>query len=200
LGGRAKSKIPNFIYLHFIVMNLQDVFKKIELALTPEKVELASMSLADGTMVEAEVFEAGAHVFLVGGDGEKIAAPVGEHSLEDGRILVIEEEGIIKEIKEAPVEEVTIEVEAAEEEAPEVTIADLLGLVEGLREEVEMMKQKMAEMPVVEEEKEEVAVAMAAQRPIVAAPVEKKHELKFHIGADRVSNTKDRVFSKLFNN
>jgi len=181
-------------------MNLQDVFKKIELALTPEKVELASMSLADGTMVEAEVFEAGANVFLVGGDGEKIAAPVGEHSLEDGRVLVIEEEGIIKEIKEAA-EEATIEVEveAAEEVAPEMTIADLVGLVEGLREEVEMMKQKMAEMPVIEEKKEEeVAVAMAAQKPIVAAPVEKKHELKFHIGAERVSNTKDRVFSKLF--
>jgi hypothetical protein len=183
-------------------MNLQDVFKKIELALTPEKVELASMSLADGTMVEAEVFEAGANVFLVGGDGEKIAAPVGEHKLEDGRILVIEEEGIIKEIKEAAAEEeaaVEIEVEAAEEVAPEMTIADLVGLVEGLREEVEMMKQKMAEMPVVDEDIEgEVEVAMAAQKPIVAAPVEKKHELKFHIGAERVSNTKDRVFSKLF--
>ena len=158
------------------------------------------MSLADGTMVEAEVFEAGANVFLVGGDGEKIAAPVGEHKLEDGRILVIEEEGIIKEIKEAA-EEATIEVEveAAEEVAPEMTIADLVGLVEGLREEVEMMKQKMAEMPVVDEDIEgEVEVAMAAQKPIVAAPVEKKHELKFHIGAERVSNTKDRVFSKLF--
>ncbi len=181
-------------------MNLQDVFKKIELALTPEKVELASMSLADGTMVEAEVFEAGANVFLVGGDGEKIAAPVGEHKLEDGRILVIEEEGIIKEIKEAA-EEATIEVEveAAEEVAPEMTIADLVGLVEGLREEVEMMKQKMAEMPVVDEDIEgEVEVAMAAQKPIGAAPVEKKHELKFHIGAERVATTKDRVFSKLF--
>lgn len=183
-------------------MNLQDVFKKIELALTPEKVELASMSLADGTMVEAEVFEAGANVFLVGGDGEKIAAPVGEHKLEDGRVLVVEEEGIIKEIKEAAAEEeatVEIEVEAAEEVAPEMTIADLVGLVQGLREEVEMMKQKMAEMPVIEEKKEEeVEVAMAAQRPIVAAPVEKKHELKFHIGAERVASTKDRVFSKLF--
>jgi len=80
-------------------MNLQDVFKKIELALTPEKVELASMLLVDGTKVEAEVFEAGANVFLIGGDGEQIAAPVGEHKLEDGRILVIEEEGIIKELK-----------------------------------------------------------------------------------------------------
>lgn len=198
--AKRRSKIPNLTNNNFLGMNLQDVFKKIELALTPEKVELASMSLADGTMVEAEVFEAGANVFLVGGDGEKIAAPVGEHKLEDGRILVIEEEGIIKEIKEAA-EEATIEVEveAAEEVAPEMTIADLVGLVEGLREEVEMMKQKMAEMPVIEEKKEEeVEVAMAAQRPIVAAPVEKKHELKFHIGAERVSNTKDRVFSKLF--
>lgn len=200
--AKRRSKIPNLTNNNFLGMNLQDVFKKIELALTPEKVELASMSLADGTMVEAEVFEAGANVFLVGGDGEKIAAPVGEHKLEDGRILVIEEEGIIKEIKEAA-EEATIEVEveAAEEVAPEMTIADLVGLVEGLREEVEMMKQKMAEMPVVDEDIEgEVEVAMAAQKPIVAAPVEKKHELKFHIGADRVSNTKDRVFSKLFNN
>ena len=200
--AKRRSKIPNLTNNNFLGMNLQDVFKKIELALTPEKVELASMSLADGTMVEAEVFEAGANVFLVGGDGEKIAAPVGEHKLEDGRILVIEEEGIIKEIKEAAAEEeatVEIEVEAAEEVDPEMTIADLVGLVQGLREEVEMMKQKMAEMPVVEEKKEEeVEVAMAAQKPIVAAPVEKKHELKFHIGAERVANTKDRVFSKLF--
>jgi len=185
-------------------MNLQDVFKKIELALTPEKVELASMSLADGTMVEAEVFEAGANVFLVGGDGEKIAAPVGEHKLEDGRILVIEEEGIIKEIKEAA-EEATIEVEveAAEEAPADMTMKDIVEMVSALREEVEMMKQEMGKKQemteeVVAEEPAEVEVAMAAQKPIVAAPVEKKHELKFHIGAERVANTKDRVFSKLF--
>jgi len=98
-------------------MNLQDVFKKIELALTPEKVELASMTLADGTMVEAEVFEAGANAFLVDGEGNRVAVPVGEHKLEDGKILVVEEEGIIKEIKEAAMEEepsVEVEIEAAE--------------------------------------------------------------------------------------
>lgn len=181
-------------------MNLQDVFKKIELALTPEKVELATMVLADGAQLEAEVFEAGANVFLVDGEGEKVALPVGEYKLEDNRILVIEEEGIIKEIKEAEMEEsVEVEVEAAEEEAPaaEMTIGDLVGMIEGLREEVEMMKQKMEEIPVAEI-KEETEVAMAAQKPMVAAPVEKKHELKFHIGAERAATTKDRVFSKLF--
>lgn len=186
-------------------MNLQDVFKKIELALTPEKVELASMTLADGTMVEAEVFEAGANAFLVDGEGNRVAVPVGEHKLEDGKILVVEEEGIIKEIKEAAMEEepaIEVEIEAAAEE-PEMSIGDLVAMVNSLREEVEMMKQEMGKKQEMAEEvvEEPVAeVAMAAQKPIVAAPVEKKHELKFHIGAERVATTKDRVFSKLFNN
>ena len=184
-------------------MNLQDVFKKIELALTPEKVELASMTLADGTMVEAEVFEAGANAFLVDGEGNRVAVPVGEHKLEDGKILVVEEEGIIKEIKEAAMEEepaVEVEIEAAAEE-PEMSIGDLVAMVNSLREEVEMMKQEMGKKQEMAEEVVEAPVAevaMAAQKPIVAAPVEKKHELKFHIGAERVATTKDRVFSKLF--
>lgn len=204
-GAKANSKIPKYQSIYFLVMNLQDVFKKIELALTPEKVELASMTLADGTMVEAEVFEAGANAFLVDGEGNRVAVPVGEHKLEDGKILVVEEEGIIKEIKEAEMEEsIEVEIEAAEEVAPEMTIGDLAAMVDSLREEVEMMKQEMGKkQEMAEEVVEEVPVAevaMAAQKPIVAAPVEKKHELKFHIGAERVATTKDRVFSKLFNN
>jgi hypothetical protein len=202
-GAKANSKIPKYQSIYFLVMNLQDVFKKIELALTPEKVELASMTLADGTMVEAEVFEAGANAFLVDGEGNRVAVPVGEHKLEDGKILVVEEEGIIKEIKEAAMEEepaVEVEIEAAAEE-PEMSIGDLVAMVNSLREEVEMMKQEMGKKQEMAEEvvEEPVAeVAMAAQKPIVAAPVEKKHELKFHIGAERVATTKDRVFSKLF--
>lgn len=204
-GAKANSKIPKYQSIYFLVMNLQDVFKKIELALTPEKVELASMTLADGTMVEAEVFEAGANAFLVDGEGNRVAVPVGEHKLEDGKILVVEEEGIIKEIKEAMMEEepaIEVEIEAAAEE-PEMSIGDLVAMVNSLREEVEMMKQEMGKKQEMAEEvvEEPVAeVAMAAQKPIVAAPVEKKHELKFHIGAERVATTKDRVFSKLFNN
>lgn len=204
-GAKANSKIPKYQSIYFLVMNLQDVFKKIELALTPEKVELASMTLADGTMVEAEVFEAGANAFLVDGDGNRVAVPVGEHKLEDGKILVVEEEGIIKEIKEAVMEEepaVEVEIEAAAEE-PEMSIGDLVAMVNSLREEVEMMKQEMGKKQemaeeAVAEEAPVAEVAMAAQKPIVAAPVEKKHELKFHIGAERVATTKDRVFSKLF--
>ena len=57
------------------------------------------MSLENGTIIEAEEFAPAAEVFIVT-EEDKIALPVGEYSLEDGMILVVEAEGIIKEIKD----------------------------------------------------------------------------------------------------
>jgi hypothetical protein len=185
-------------------MNLTDIFKKIELAIQPEVVELASAKLADGTTVEAELLEAGQNIFLIGSEGEKVAVPVGEYPMEDGRILVVTEEGVIAEIKEIVEEEeqeVTIEVEAA---AAEPTIPEVMAMIQSLKDEVEMMKAEMGkkeEMAAQEAEKEEEVkeVVMAAEKPIVAAPVEVKPELKFQISAKRSATTADRVFNKLFN-
>ena len=185
-------------------MNLTDIFKKIELAIQPEVVELASAKLADGTTVEAELLEAGQNIFLIGSEGEKVAVPVGEYPMEDGRILVVTEEGVIAEIKEMVEEEeqeVTIEVEAAAEEP---TIPEVMAMIQSLKDEVEMMKAEMGkkeEMAAQEAEKEEEVkeVVMAAEKPIVAAPVEVKPELKFQISAKRTATTADRVFNKLFN-
>jgi hypothetical protein len=73
-------------------------------------VELAQIKLVDGvTILEAEAFEAGQAVFVVAENGDKVPAPIGEHELEDGRILVITEEGMIAEIKEKVVEDVAEE-------------------------------------------------------------------------------------------
>jgi hypothetical protein len=185
-------------------MNLTDIFKKIELAIQPEVVELASAKLADGTTVEAELLEAGQNIFLIGSEGEKVAVPVGEYPMEDGRILVVTEEGVIAEIKEMVEEEeqeVTIEVEAA---AAEPTIPEVMAMIQSLKDEVEMMKAEMGkkeEMAAQEASKEEEVkeVVMAAEKPIVAAPVEVKPELKFQISAKRSATTADRVFNKLFN-
>ena len=187
-------------------MNLNDIFKKIEFALQPEAVALASAKLADGTTVEAELLEAGQNIFLIGSEGEKVAVPVGEYQMEDGRILIVTEEGVIAEIKEAAEEAevesegVTIEVEAA----AEPTVSEVVAMIQSLKEEIEMMKAEMGkkeEMAAQEAEKEEEVkeVVMAAEKPIVAAPVEVKPELKFQISAKRTATTADRVFNKLFN-
>ena len=66
------------------------------------------------TIFEADTFETDKEVFIVTEDEQKIPVPIGEYELEDGRILVVEVEGIILEIKEVATEEEVVE------EAPEV--------------------------------------------------------------------------------
>lgn len=76
-------------------------------------VQLAQMKLSDGvTVLEAESFEAGKEVMIINEDGSKAPAPVGEHKLEDGSVLVITQEGIIDSIKAVEVEdEMPVEME-----------------------------------------------------------------------------------------
>ena len=62
--------------------------------------ELAQAKLENGTVLEAEAFEAGKEIFILT-DDEKVAVPVGEYQMEDGQILVVSEEGLIGEIKSA---------------------------------------------------------------------------------------------------
>ena len=109
--------------LESIVNAIKDGFASVKLSNETEQVEvtMSTMMLKDGvTVLEAESFEAGMPVMIVAENGDKVPAPIGEHELEDGRILVITEEGIIAEIKDAMVEE-----EVAVEEAPvEMTSED----------------------------------------------------------------------------
>ena len=99
-------------------MNTNDMISKIkEVVGLSEEVKLEQQTLENGTVLEADSFEAGKEIFIVTED-EKVAVPVGEYQMEDGRILVVAEEGLIAEIKaeeEEKEEEVIEEVEAEEE-------------------------------------------------------------------------------------
>ena len=87
-------------------MKATEVLKQVKNILGVElsDIQLAELKLENGTVLEAEVFESGKEVFIKTED-EKVALPVGEYELEDNRVLVIEEEGMIKEIKNAEHEE-----------------------------------------------------------------------------------------------
>jgi len=212
-------------------MNLTEVFKKIEMALTPSedvapevqeevKVEMATMKLANGIVVEAESFEAGQNVFLIGEDDEKVAAPVGEHELEDGKILVIEEEGVIKEIKEATEEVVEEEPvaeeestlwtaststsqsfttnEMAEEEMEYVSKEEFTAAMTEIKEMIAAMmpkEEQSAEVEEVVEEKVEMSEVPAAKK-VTAAPVEKKPQVQNFSKSGR-GTTLARIYSKL---
>lgn len=86
---------------------LADLPNQIKLALTPKKGEgtelkLGSVKLADGSLTlefDGEVMTAGGDVWITADDGTKVPAPVGEHPLETGDILIVTEEGKIGEVK-----------------------------------------------------------------------------------------------------
>lgn len=124
--------IVNAIKEGFASVKLSNETEQVEVVETVE-VEMAQMKLKDGvTILEAESFEAGQAVFIVAENGDKVPAPIGDHELEDGKILVITEEGIIAEIKDAMVEEVEtpeagveVEVEMSTEEMIKAIVTNM---------------------------------------------------------------------------
>ena len=202
-------------------MSAKNQINKIKTLLGLE-VKLEQMALGNGTVLEAEVFEAGAEVFIVNED-ERIPVPMGEYELEDGKVLIITEDGIIGEIKdvaeEAPAEEEAapeVEVEAeAEATAPKKVVESItkemfFSEIEKLRNEIAELKAAKVEVKeevelsaeTTEEVSEEVQVELSAEetKPLKHNPegsVEKKELLKF--GSKSPKTTKDVVFSKLFN-
>lgn len=86
------------------------------------EVKFGSIKSEDGNVVimfDGEMLEVGGSVWVEGEDGAKIPLPIGEIPLEEGKLLVIAEEGVVAEVKEAAAEEEKpVEEELA---APEAT-------------------------------------------------------------------------------
>ena len=202
-------------------MKSQETLSKImELLNLQDEVKLESMKLENGTTIEAEAFEANQEVFIITED-ERIALPVGEYELEDGRILVVAEEGVIAEMRdagepeaEAPAqEEATEEVEAEEQEMSYATKEELSAAVAEMKEMIEEIKammspkeEEMSEEVQAEEPKEELAEEVVeevdlsadepAAKPIKHSPDTKPVEMhKFSKGARK--DTLSRIFDKL---
>ena len=185
---------------------MSNVINQIKTLLGIE-VKLEQMSLDNGTVLEAEVFEAGQSVFIVNGE-DRIALPVGEYKLEDGMILIVAEEGIIAEIKEmeAPAEEAPAEVEVeVEQEMSEAPVAKKViesivkeshfskEDVDALKAEIESLKTELASMKEVKE-----VVELSAE-PLTHNP-EAKSEVKLNLyGQKRTKTTFDSVLNKIAN-
>tara|TARA_R110001599_G_scaffold44600_1_gene132687 strand:+ start:564 stop:1127 length:564 start_codon:yes stop_codon:yes gene_type:complete len=176
----------------------------MELLNLQDEIKLESMKLDNGTVIEAEAFEANQEVFIVTED-EKIALPVGEYTLEDGRMLVVAEEGVIAEVRdaseeapaEAPAEE---EVEQAEEEMSYATKEELSAAVEEMKAMIEeikaMMSPKEEDMSEVVAEEVDLSSNEPAAKPIKHSPDTKPSEMhKFAKGAK--GDTLSRIFQKL---
>jgi hypothetical protein len=177
------------------------------------EVKFEQMTLENGAVLEAEVFEAGNEVFIVSGE-DRVAAPVGEHLLSDGRVLVITEEGVIAEIKEAAAEaEVEVEVEAPEAEVElaevevkeEVPAADVAEAIAKVIEEVAAMREEMKamreEMGGYAKKEEMSAIKAELSAEPAAKPIKHNPETKQanKVEFKRPAKAIDRVLARLNN-
>jgi len=186
-----------------------EMLKEIKTLLGVEEtkeVSLAQMKLENGTVLEAESFEAGQEVFIVTQD-EKVALPAGSYQLEDGMKLTVVDEGIIESIEEAKdeeeveeeVEEVE-EVEAAEEEmgyATKEELAEVKSMIEEIKAMLEPKEDLSEEVKEDEVLKEELSAP--ASEPLKHNPEAKEEKtLNLH-GQKRPQTTMDRVLNKIIN-
>lgn len=184
---------------------LKEIKSVLGIELSEEKVEqstetkLAQMTLENGTIIEAEEFAPEFEVFIVT-EEDKIALPVGEYSLEDGMVLIVESEGIIKEIKEATAEEEVVEeeVEAAQEEMAYATKEEL-SEVKAMIEEIKAMIKDKEEMAAVEEQVKEELSSQPAAAPLKHNPEANVQTKKMVFGNNRPQSIQDRVFARISN-
>lgn len=213
-------KVFKRLQVYTQIMKANEILNKIKnivgekVNLSEEKIEMAEITLENGTVLVAESFEAGKSVFIKTED-EQIALPVGEYELEGDKILVVTEEGLIDSIKEAAKEEVVEEelseeseevkeTELEEEEKEEmnyVTKEEFTSAVEEIKAMIDEKLGNKEEMKeeVIEDTKEELSAV--APEPVKHNPeAEVDNKVNFHIASNRTQTTKDRVFDKIFNN
>jgi hypothetical protein len=205
-------------------MKATEVLKRIMTELSSVKeetveVKFEQMTLENGTVLEAEAFEAGNEVFIVN-EEDRIAVPVGEYTLADGRVLYVTEEGVIAEIKtaEAEAEEEAVEVEVeASEETPEVveeTLAEempmedkvkeiVMPIIEEIKAELSAIREEMGaykeKMSAVEEENANLKTELSSQsaaKPIKHNP-ENAPKSEVKLASRRPQTSLDRVLAKM---
>ena len=187
-------------------MKAQEILNKIKNVVGVElseevSVQLEEMKLDNGTILVAESFEAGKAVFIKS-EEEQIALPVGEYALEDGRKLMVKEEGLIDAIAEAKEEEVEAkEVETdleKEKEEMYVTREEFALAFEEIKSMIEKIgdKKEMSEETEVEE-KEELSADVA--EPIKHNPEKEDKKFNFKI-SNKIETKMDRIYNRLNNN
>jgi hypothetical protein len=206
-------------------MNTTEILTKIKtlLGVESEEVRLAQMKLEDGLTIVESDFEAGASIEIVTEDG-KVSMPIGEYTLEDSRVVVVKEEGIIAEIAEAKKEEeveevaepeVEEEVEAKEEPTTpkkvveSVTKESYFSEIEKLKEENETLKKELEGLKLSSDENTEVKengsteVELTTEeepKPIVHNPENKERvNLGRKISPNRQRTIMDSVYERIAN-
>jgi len=128
------------------LLKIKAMFAEAQPAVEAPEIAVSNFAeyvLASGVKVMVDKLEVGGKVTIVDEQGNEAPAPVGEHTLADGTVIVLDETGTILEIK-------TPEVEAPEAPETEVElmkkkVAEMEAKIEEMKKGKEMMESKLSE-------------------------------------------------------
>ena len=170
------------------------------------EIKLEKMELINGAVLEAEIFEAGAEVFVIA-DEERVAVPIGTYEMKDGMTMVVAEEGIIESITEGDVAEA--EAPAVEEEEELSTeVATPKKVVKSISEEmffseIEKLRNEIKSLNLSKEEvKEEVVAVELSAEPEVEGishnPENTSAKKELHLHSQKSNNAiQNRIFNTI---
>ncbi len=188
---------------------IKDALKTIKTFLGME-VKLEQMKLIDGnTVIEADSFEPGASVMIVVPEGEPVPLEVGKYELEDGRLLVVEEKGMIAAIEEMPAESEEEEMPVEADVTPEVEVKQPKKVVSITEQHFAEMEAKIAELEtklaamtpeIVEEQPTDVIEFSAEPKPIQFNPENVQPMERVDLAINTPKSLRDRILEEVYNN
>lgn len=160
-------------------MKTTEMLKRIQTLLNT-RVELEDRKLDNGTVISADEFAEGQPVFIVTED-ERIPMPIGEYVMEDGSMLVVEEEGVIAAIKSAEAEEEEVEEVVEEEAQVEEEMSEV-------KEPKKVVESNIVETHFSEEQKSELVEAiLSSVNPLIEELQNKVSELEAKLSVEEVA-------------
>lgn len=184
-----------------LIKFLEELPNKIAIALkgTPKEsdVKLGETKTSDGNvtiMFDGETLNVGGKVWVVAEDGTEVALPVGEYEIEDAKILVVAEEGIVAEIKEME----TAPEEVAEEKPAEMTAKETDATARAIENAIKSIMIKYGDENKKELEKFKAELKADYDSKIVElANQPARKPIKSASEQKAPTNTKERLFNKI---
>lgn len=199
-------------------MKATDMLKRFEAFL--RKYEFAQMKLENGTLLEADNFKEEDAVFIVT-DDERVPLPIGDYELEDGRKLIVVDEGLIGSIGEDVEEEKSEEMvkenlEEIQEEVKEETmsyvsreeldeaVSEVKDMIEEVKAKLEEAKEEEKAIEAEEKEEEKAELAAELSKPS-AAPLKHNPEAERKVGLKKIGQHRkhlspmDRIMERISN-
>jgi hypothetical protein len=101
--------------------------------------------LKDGTVVkyDTETLAVGSTVMVVTGEGQELPAPAGEHTLEDGTVIIVDETGKVLEVKASTPEAPVVQEQAATNPLVDALRQLMEGKFESANKEIENSKKEV---------------------------------------------------------